>query len=367
MKQRILYASAGYTTHDRRFLRAIVDGGWAVGFARFDRSQHSLDQRHLPPAVSALPWLGSAGDPKESLPTESSLVADFARLVEDFDPSLVHAGPIPSVAHIARLAASRPLVAMSWGSDLLVDALEEPHRSRASAALRASAAVLVDCETVKASAISLGADPHTITVFPWGVDLPNFAPRPIPGGPTLRVFSMRSHEPIYGIDVAIHALALARDSGLDVQLTIAGDGSLNAELKSLAAELGCAAATRWIGRAAEDALPQLLADHHVHLSTSYSDGSSISLLQAMASGRPSIVSSIPSSREWLSDSEDGWLFEVGNPSALALSFSAAAAALHRGELASMGRRARRTAEMRADWSENVKLLHRAYRSATHST
>ena len=43
-----------------------------------------------------------------------------------FQPDVIHAGPIQRVAFIAALAQVRPLLSMSWGSDLLLEADQNP-------------------------------------------------------------------------------------------------------------------------------------------------------------------------------------------------------------------------------------------------
>jgi glycosyltransferase involved in cell wall biosynthesis len=55
----------------------------------------------------------------------------------------------------------------------------------------------------------------------------------------------------------------------------------------------------------------------VYISASHSDGTSISLLEAFATGTPVIVPDIPGNREWVTPGENGWLFPDGDVQALA--------------------------------------------------
>ena len=52
------------------------------------------------------------------------------------------------------------------------------------------------------------------------------------------------------------------------------------------------------------------------MSASLSDGSSVSLMEAMASGLPVLVSDIPGNREWVTE-ENGWLFAVNDVTVIA--------------------------------------------------
>ena len=53
----------------------------------------------------------------------------------------------------------------------------------------------------------------------------------------------------------------------------------------------------------------------LYLSASHSDGSSVSLMEALGCGLPVLVSDIPGNREWVTDGEQGWLFPDGDDAA----------------------------------------------------
>jgi glycosyltransferase involved in cell wall biosynthesis len=60
----------------------------------------------------------------------------------------------------------------------------------------------------------------------------------------------------------------------------------------------------WLGRA------------DLYLSASLSDSTSVSLLEAMASGAVPVVSDIEGNREWVRDGEGAQMFAPGDPGAL---------------------------------------------------
>ena len=51
----VLYASWGYTVHDRRFISAYTDAGHQVGHLRFD-SERVFDTRPMPEGSQVLPF-----------------------------------------------------------------------------------------------------------------------------------------------------------------------------------------------------------------------------------------------------------------------------------------------------------------------
>ncbi len=66
-----------------------------------------------------------------------------------------------------------------------------------------------------------------------------------------------------------------------------------------------------------DELPELLGRTDVYVSSSLSDGTSISLLEAMATGTFPVVSDIPANRPWVEHGRNGLLFPPGDDAALA--------------------------------------------------
>lgn len=350
----------GYTTHDRRFVCAAVDGGWKVHYARFDGGASDLVGTTLPEGAHFVEWLGATQPFRRE--DRGIFIQDFIRLGERYQPTVVHAGPIPTVASVAVAAQVAPVIAMSWASDLLVDAASSKEiASSASVALRNAHAVVVDCSTVRERAEALGADPNRIISVPWGVELerfPHVAMPPRRAG-EVRLLCVRSHEPLYDVETLLRAVhAVAVDQEVDVHLDLAGSGSLTEHLRSLASELGIGSLLTWHGRVDEGDVQRLLAAAHVHVSTALSDGSSISMLQAMATGRPTIATAIPSNREWIQDGVSGWLFKPGDASDLARAIVQAASLGP--DLAGAGDAARHVAVLRADWVRNRSEIINCY-------
>jgi glycosyltransferase involved in cell wall biosynthesis len=348
-------------------MAAAAAQGWTVFHARFDGGSSTLDGRAYPPGAQPSAWLG-ASEPITDF-TAAPIADALAELINRTGADVVHAGPVPTIGRLAVEASPVPVVVMSWASDLLVDAMSsEVIRDHASAALSRASAVLVDCQTVANLAIDLGADADRVVVVPWGVDLELSTPAPFPpfDGP-IRLLSLRTLEPLYDPECLLRGVALTvatcgRDS---VRLTMAGSGSMADDLRVLSASLGIDQVVDWIGRIPEESVPDLLSQHHLHISTALSDGSSISLLQAMAGARPSVVTDIPANREWVDDGVNGWVFRPGDSGHLA---EVLAEALdRRGGLPAMGVLARQLADQRADWSTNSLVLGDLYRSVMRGT
>jgi glycosyltransferase involved in cell wall biosynthesis len=105
-------------------------------------------------------------------------------------------------------------------------------------------------------------------------------------------------------------------------------------------------------------LPDYFRSADLYVSASRSDGSSVTLLEAMASGLPAVVSDIPSNLEWVESGVHGWTFRDGDPHSLAEAILDAFD--KRARLKAMGRAVRELAEARADWTKNFRRLYEAY-------
>ncbi len=102
----------------------------------------------------------------------------------------------------------------------------------------------------------------------------------------------------------------------------------------------------------------------LYISPSHVDGSSVSLMEALACGLPVLVSDIPANREWITDGANGWLFPDGDADALAAKIISV---MQRRGQSAIRKAARKTAEDRADWSRNFAVLLEAYQRATRAT
>jgi glycosyltransferase involved in cell wall biosynthesis len=369
---RVLYFSRDYTTHDNRFLSALAKTEHQVFYLRLERRGHQLEERSLPPEIEIVPWSG--GQAPARWQDGPRLLSDLKRVLKRVKPDLVQAGPLQRSAFLVALAGFRPLVSTSWGYDLLQDAdRNAAWRWATRFTLGRSAAFVGDCNTIRQLAKSYGMSDERIVTFPWGIDLEHFTPsdrwrRPNPeqteAGAPFTILSTRSWEPIYGVDTIARAFVQAARQGARLRLAMLGNGSQAGLLRrvlSPAGNNGDNAGVLFPGQVSYADLPRYYRSADLYISASHSDGTSISLLEAMACGCPVLVSDIPGNREWVQDGVNGWLFPEGDDRALGKAILNAAA--QRGRLPEMGQAARQIAEGRADWSKNFPHLLDAYQIA----
>lgn len=333
-------------------------------YLQLERRGHTLEDRPLPPQIEQIGWKGGLRPAR--LSDGPRLLLDLRRVLTEIQPDLVHAGPIQRSAFLVALAGYQPLVSMSWGYDLIRDARRNAlWRWATRYTLRRSAVMIGDCDTIRQLAVAHGIPGERVVTFPWGVELERFSPGSAPGNAeTFTLLSTRGWEPIYGSDIIAQAFVLVARQRPELRLLMLGSGSQADMLRKIIERGGVQEQVRFPGQVSQVQLPRYYRMCDVYLSASHSDGTSISLLEAMACGRPVIVSDIPGNREWVTPGKNGWLFADGNPVALAQTISQAIE--QRSKLAEMGQASRQIAEERADWKSNFQRLLQAYQLALNA-
>ena len=359
---RVLYFTRDYTTHDRRFLAALAETAYQVYFLQLEKRGHPLEDRPLPEGIKHIPWRG--GQVPASLQGGPRLLTDLKRVLREIKPDLVHAGPLQTAAFLVALAGFQPLVSMSWGYDLLKDADRNiVWRWATRFTLRHSVVMVGDCSTIRQKAIDLGMPDERIVTFPWGIDLTTFTPAASKHlhGKTFNLLSTRGWEPIYGVDVLARAFVKAARQCPELRLCMLGNGSQAGEIRRIFSEGGVLNRIEFPGQVSQVDLPRYYRQADLYISASHNDGTSISLLEAMACGCPALVSDIHGNREWVEPGVHGWLFPDGDVDALAATILDTVDKRHR--LPEMGQAARKLTEQCADWEKNFQELLRAYKLA----
>lgn len=361
---RILYFTRDYSPHDYRFLSSLAKTGHEIFSLRLERKSQILEDRSMPYEVQQVQWKGGAG--LVTWRDFPALWLDLRRVLRSILPDVVHAGPVPTVAFLAALSGFHPLVSMSWGSDLLRDIDDDRNQYRAALyALKRTDVLIGDCRAVQQKAVELGFPAERVVLFPWGVDLEHFSPG---SGDALRdqrgwqdnfvLLSLRAWEPVYGVDIIARAFVRAAQQEASLRLFLLSGGSQAAQIREIFKRGGVEDRVFFGGQVSNLKLPDYYRAADLYISASHSDGSSVSLMEALACGRPVLVSDIPGNGEWIEGSPSGWLFKDGDEQALAEGILTACR--NRTALDKAGQAARRLAEERADWPLNFQKLLDVY-------
>ncbi len=242
-----------------------------------------------------------------------------------------------------------------------------PLRPVVTAAARASAALADELVTVheplRQLSIARGVPADKISVVMNGADTALFDPSRHPRRPfmeegELRLIHHSNLQRIYGLDVAIEALALIDPAALPLRVDVYGDGPYRPQVEAAIARTGTADRVHLNGRVPIDDLPRLLAGADIGLVPSLPQpylqySLSTKLLEYAAMGVPIIASDLATFRAHFTDEAIRFV-PGGDPVALADAIRALAA--DPGATARLGAEARRQAAPYAWPAQRIHYL-----------
>lgn len=355
---------------------------WIAWFADAGHDVHLIDPfgTNLADGFPAGVTVDRVPLPARSLPVVGLLRRrrTLAAAIDRLGPDVLHAHFVRRYGWLAALSGIRPLVVTPWGSDLLKT---RPSQLRTRAwnryALRAAGLVTVSSEGMRWAAITAGARADRIRLVNHGVDTARFAPGP--GDPELAerlaigdapvVFSARSLRPLYRQDTVIDALAALPDDPTPPMLVMSARGAdMNhvAELRARAESRGVGSRLRILDDIAHDELADVYRLADVVISIPDSDSFPVTVLEAMACGRPVVASDLPAVTPVLGGLDPlarELIVPVGDAAATATALQRALT-LAPDERERLARVLRRHVIDTADYDTNMTTMERLYRSLT---
>lgn len=274
--------------------------------------------------------------------------------------AVVVSGPLDTVStHL--VGGDFVHVAMSFATDVMVTAARSEEALADLTTVVSSASYLVtDNYATENAMIALGAEPESIIRIPWGPD--NSAgetslSRADVGWPEDRqiVLYPRSLEPHYDPEVFVAALAELVEKHPRVLAVLVESGSAVDSVKSQIASAGLSNGVHWEPLMTPEDFHTRLSLADVVVVSPRTDGTSVTVMDAMSLGVPVVSSLTAGSSQWVIDGITGWTFPVGNHTELASAIDRAlGASRERTEL--ILENARRLVARRAGWDSSSRQL-----------
>ena len=220
-------------------------------------------------------------------------------------------------------------------------------------------------ELMKKEIEALGVEGRKMLTFPMGVGetfLEKGWKREVAQkrGP-FTIISNRNLQTIYNISQLIRAVPIVLREEPETRFLVAGEGPCRESLEGEVKSLNVDSSVRFLGRVPHEKMPDILAGADIYVSTSLHDGTSVSLLEAMATGAFPIVTNIDANGEWISDSQNGFLVPVGDEAFLAGKIIEAIRNKRLVEQAC--EKNRKIVAKRACWGANIEKVTDLYRYA----
>lgn len=286
------------------------------------------------------------------------------RLVRAIQPNIIHAHFIAKYGFHLPFLFFHPSVVSAWGDDILI-------LPRKSILLRFfTGKVLRYADHIYA--VSKDLKTHIeldfripdcrVSYVPIGVDTGMFSPAV--GGRLSRndritVFSNRKFFPVYDIPTLITGFSMAHRQNPALRLVLRGEGPEEERIKKLVTVLGLDPSVTFLKRTEYTDIPEDLRQADIFISTALSDGTPVSLLEAMATGLPCIATSVGGVPEWIENRKNGILILPGDTGGVSDAILELAG--DGGLRAKIGSAARKTVVARGEWEmlmENVETDYR---------
>lgn len=263
------------------------------------------------------------------------------------------------------LSNYKPYIVFIWGSEVLVWPRLLFLRAVVKYVLKRADLVLVDSYVQYKACVALGCNPEKIVVVPWidSIEIEENIRKTREEKTAFKrtfnwkdddivVIFTRLHEKIYDVETLIQAIPIILQAVPSVRFLLLGKGTLTPKLIGMVREMGLQHVVRFAGVVPHEKIFYYLKNSDIYVSTSLSDGTSASLLEAMITGLACVVSDIPGNKEWIVDGVNGMLFPARNHEKLAEKMIQLArdAELRK----KLGEKAILTVRKRANWQENSK-------------
>jgi glycosyltransferase involved in cell wall biosynthesis len=357
---KVLYVTSNGGIHDYRFLKKLVED-YDVLLLHYAAHELINEITKLKPIkiISQKPFI-------KSFPLLSEYF-HFRKIYREFMPDIVHSGYVWQAGILASLLNVPCHLSMPWGSDILL----EPAKNRIIKAIvrkvmNRCTHIQCDAEFVKNKIIhDYNVTDDKITVFPWGIDLKLFKPAGkaesrktlnIDNNKFVIIFT-RHLEPVYGINDMLEGFKIFSKNKNDVLLLMISGGSLRNDVIKFITQNELEHKVNLIGKIPNAELPAFLSASDVYISPSLSDGTSLSLLEAMAEGPGIVVTDVPAIKEWISE-ENGIMIPKNSPPAVAEALEKYYN--NRKLISEHGEANKKIAAKRADWDKNYLKLKEIY-------
>ena len=239
------------------------------------------------------------------------------KLIKKINPDILHAHYVFGYGTFAAFANYHPFVVSVWGSDILIETKQSFFKNMAvKYALKKAQAIMVHSNTLKHKVERYNPEGNIVQIV-WGVDVDRFKPdasrrlllREMYGftKDDIIALSVRPFKPVYNLETLINCIKHLRKCKSNLKFIIK---VRNEDVDVIKKKIGQTNGVKVLGWLDEKEYADLFKVADIYISTSLSEGGSISLLEAMASGLVPVTSDIPANRESIENGYNGYLFPI---------------------------------------------------------
>jgi glycosyltransferase involved in cell wall biosynthesis len=232
-------------------------------------------------------------------------VKKLRKIINDFKPSIIHVHQANSYGYITALAnkGKYKQILTTWGSDVLLVPQQGWFLKQVVKKSLKSADFITADASFMADAIHNLIGNVQVTIANFGIDIDQMPDEKVKKEKI--IYSNRLHNPLYNIDKIIIESARFLEKNKDWKLVVGANGTLTENLKILSEDLISEDQVEFIGFVSSDLNRANYLKAQIYVSIPSSDGTAISLLEAMAYGCIPVVSNLPANKEWIKHGVNG--------------------------------------------------------------
>ncbi len=310
---KILLLSDTFSEHTEKWALGLADQGIEVGLFSFNKAAYDWYQ-HKNITVFF--------EPEHKINAEKTLtklaylkyVTILKKIIRHFKPDVLHAHYATSYGLVGALSGFHPFVISSWGTDVM----KFPDKNFVAKSIlsfnfKKADLLCATSGTIKEYIGKITDKP--VSVIPFGIDVKKFAPRAansLFNEDDFVVGSIKPLETLYNTNVLVRAFAQLRQKHAHLKLLIVGEGSTEKQLKELCDTLGINNDVVFTGRIPFQQISNYYNMLDVLVNISEYESFGVSIIEAMACGKPVVVTNVGGLKEIVSSDALGLKVDVGS-------------------------------------------------------
>ena len=362
---KLVYAHDGHDFYDSLFLGSLTQK-YETLFITFHPSPS-----HIPEGIQIMK-MPDLVPPIDLYPFDSARehiltfarAATFKKYLSKLNADVIIGCWATTYGVYAAFSNHHPFVLFVWGSDVLRFPKFVPFKILVKYALEKADIVVVDCDLQRKVVEKLGCQSSKILAFPW-YDPSGLATEVKRKSEVMTelgfsegdlvIISTRRHNPVYGVGYLIEAIPLIQRQERRAKFLILGEGRFTSQFKKRTRKQIDEGSVKFLGEVPHKDVAKYLSISDIYISTSLSDGTSASLLEAMTCSLPPVVTDIPANKEWILNGWNGCLIPTRNvPQLVQKIIRMAKKEETRLEI---GKNALETIRTKVNWQKSMKTLN----------
>lgn len=246
-------------------------------------------------------------------------IPTLRKIIMNFKPDIVHSHYASGYGLVGALSGFKPFIVSVWGTDVFSFPKVSILHRLIFKFIMLRADKILSTSNIMAEETKKYTNKEII-VTPFGIDLDKFRPQQLESlfrKGDIVVGTIKNLSPKYGIEVLLEAFKILKEkfTELPLKLLIVGGGELESKLKRIVLDYNLEESVLFTGLINYEEVPKYhnMIDIFVALSNDDSESFGVSIIEASATEKPVVVTSVGGLKEVVSNRETGFVIKPNDP------------------------------------------------------